>query len=502
MEIDKLLTSSPLAAELHSPLPQAGEGLGVRGLSGGGEEAKNHSLTGTIVAVATAQGRGGIGVVRVSGDAVEKIAISLLGALPAPRRALHRVFRDAHGEALDDGIALYFPAPHSFTGEDVLELQGHGGMVVLDRVVRACLAQGARLARPGEFSERAFLNDKLDLAQAEAIADLIEAGSEAAAKAALASLQGVFSQEVHQLTERLIALRMYIEAALDFPEEEIDFLADVRLLTQIDELLLQAASVRRAAHQGALLREGLHVVILGRPNAGKSSLLNALCGFEAAIVTDIPGTTRDVLRQHLSIDGLPIHLVDTAGLRESSDVVEQEGIRRAWLEVERADRILLVVDDQSGIAPEDAAILARLPAKLGLTVVRNKIDLSGNVAGMRVLEPSDTMPEYLQGREVTEIALSAKQQIGLERLREHLKACLGYQPLDGGIFLARRRHLDALEKAEAHMQRAHKCLFSTKAGELAAEELRYAQRALGEITGQFTADDLLGKIFSSFCIGK
>lgn len=458
--------------------------------------------TDTIVAVATANGRGGIGVVRISGAEVTRIAISLLGALPAPRHAVHRIFRDATGEALDDGIALYFPAPHSFTGEDVLELQGHGGAVVLDRVLRACLAQGARLARPGEFSERAFLNDKLDLAQAEAIADLIDAGSEAAAKAALASLQGAFSHEVHGLTERLIALRIYIEAALDFPEEEIDFLADTRLLTQIDALLAQAAEVRRAAHQGALLREGLHVVILGRPNAGKSSLLNALCGFEAAIVTDIPGTTRDVLRQHLSIDGLPMHLVDTAGLRESTDVVEQEGIRRAWLEVERADRILLVVDDQSGIAPEDAAILARLPAKLGLTVVRNKIDLSGNPAGERVLEHHPEAPEYMQGRAATEIALSAKQHIGLERLREHLKDCLGYHPGEGGIFLARRRHLDALQKAEAHMQRAHECLRNTKAGELAAEELRYAQRQLDEITGQFTADDLLGRIFSSFCIGK
>ena len=458
--------------------------------------------TDTIVAVATANGRGGIGMVRVSGAEVTRIAISLLGALPKPRLAVHRIFRDATGEALDDGIALYFPAPHSFTGEDVLELQGHGGVVVLDRVVRACLAQGARLARPGEFSERAFLNDKLDLAQAEAIADLIDAGSEAAAKAALASLQGAFSHEVHQLTERLIALRIYIEAALDFPEEEIDFLADTRLLTQIDELLAQAAAVRRAAHQGALLREGLHVVILGRPNAGKSSLLNALCGFEAAIVTDIPGTTRDVLRQHLSLDGLPMHLVDTAGLRESTDVVEQEGIRRAWLEVERADRILLVVDDQSGIAPEDAAILARLPAKLGLTVVRNKIDLSGNPAGMRVMEQSFDAPEYLRGRAVTEIALSAKRRVGLDALREHLKDCLGYHPGEGGIFLARRRHLDALQKAEAHMQRAHECLLNTKAGELAAEELRYAQRQLDEITGQFTADDLLGRIFSSFCIGK
>jgi tRNA modification GTPase len=452
----------------------------------------------TIVAVATAPGRGGVGVVRVSGPLAASIAGSMLGELPKPRRAVHRVFRDATGEALDDGIALWFPAPHSFTGEDVLELQGHGGPVVLDGIVRACLALGARLARPGEFSERAFLNDKLDLAQAEAIADLIDAGSAAAAKAALASLQGAFSREVHDLTEQLIQLRMYIEAALDFPEEEIDFLADQTLLTRLDSLLDQAARVRSAAHQGALLREGLHVVILGQPNAGKSSLLNALSGMEAAIVTDIPGTTRDVLRQHLSIDGLPLHLVDTAGLRESADVVEQEGIRRAWLEVERADRILLVVDDREGIAAEDAAILRRLPAGKPFTVVRNKIDLSGRAAGERLL---DALPEA-PGHRVTEISLSARRGDGLELLREHLKASLGYQPSEGGVFLARRRHLDALERAEAHMHTARAQLLHARAGELAAEELRLAQEDLGEITGRFSSDDLLGRIFASFCIGK
>ncbi len=460
------------------------------------------SASDTIAAVATAHGRGGIGVVRISGSKTADIARALLGTLPTPRRALHCIFRDAQGEALDDGIALFFPAPHSFTGEDVLELQGHGGAVVLDRILRAVLAQGARLARPGEFSERAFLNDKLDLAQAEAIADLIDAGSEAAAKAALASLQGVFSHEVHRLTEQLIALRCYIEAALDFPEEEIDFLADTQLVKRLDDLLARATRVRQAAHQGALLREGLHVVILGRPNAGKSSLLNALCGFEAAIVTDIPGTTRDVLRQHLSIDGLPLHLVDTAGLRESHDPVEQEGIRRAWQEVERADHILLVVDDQHGIAAEDAAILQRLPSTLGLTVVRNKIDLSGTAPGQRTLDAAAAMQAGLQGREVTEIALSAKLRLGLDALRQHLKDCLGYHPGEAGVLLARRRHLDALEKAEVHMQHARHCLCDLGAGELAAEELRYAQRQLDEITGQFTADDLLGRIFSSFCIGK
>ncbi|MDM7322973.1 MAG: tRNA uridine-5-carboxymethylaminomethyl(34) synthesis GTPase MnmE [Gammaproteobacteria bacterium] len=452
----------------------------------------------TIVAIATPPGRGGIGVVRVSGPLASAIAGAMLGGLPKPRLAIHRVFRNAAGEALDDGIALWFPAPHSFTGEDVLELQGHGGPVVLDGIVRACLALGARLARPGEFSERAFLNDKLDLAQAEAIADLIDAGSEAAAKAALASLQGAFSREVHDLTEQLIQLRMYIEAALDFPEEEIDFLADQTLVMRLDDLLAQAARTRAAAHQGALLREGLHVVILGQPNVGKSSLLNALCGVEAAIVTDIPGTTRDVLRQHLSIDGLPLHLVDTAGLRESVDVVEQEGIRRAWLEVERADRVLLVVDDQQGIAAEDAVILQQLPANKPLTLVRNKIDISGRPAGERLLEDLTEAP----GHRVTEIALSAKSGEGLDLLREHLKACLGYQPGEGGVFLARRRHLDALERAEAHMHAARANLLHAHAGELAAEELRLAQEDLGEITGRFTSDDLLGRIFSSFCIGK
>ncbi len=452
----------------------------------------------TIVAVATAPGRGGVGVVRVSGPLAPAIALGMLGGLPRPRLAVHRVFRDGAGEALDDGIALFFPGPHSFTGEDVLELQGHGGPVVLDCIVRACLAFGARLARPGEFSERAFLNDKVDLAQAEAIADLIEAGSEAAAKAALASLRGAFSREVHDLTERLIALRMYIEAALDFPEEEIDFLADQNLLTRLDDMLAQAARVRSAAHQGALLREGLHVVILGQPNAGKSSLLNALCGHEAAIVTDIPGTTRDLLRQHLSIDGLPLHLVDTAGLRESADRVEQEGMRRAWLEVERAERVLLVVDDRGGIAPGDAAILRKLPAGKPFTVVRNKIDLSGRAAGERLL---DALPEA-PGHGVTEIALSARGGEGLDLLRAHLKDCLGYQPGEGGVFLARRRHLDALERAGQHMHAARTQLLHARAGELAAEELRHAQAALGEITGAFSPDDLLGRIFSSFCIGK
>ncbi|MEW6445666.1 MAG: tRNA uridine-5-carboxymethylaminomethyl(34) synthesis GTPase MnmE [Pseudomonadota bacterium] len=453
----------------------------------------------TIVAVATAPGRGGVGVVRISGPLAPDIARNMLGGLPRPRLATHRVFHDLDDQPLDDGIALWFPAPHSFTGEDVLELQGHGGPVVLDRIVRACLSMGARLARPGEFSERAFLNDKIDLAQAEAIADLIEAGSEAAAKAALASLQGAFSREVHGLTELLIELRIHIEAALDFPEEEIDFLADQALLDRLDALLVQSDRVSAAAHQGALLREGVKVVILGQPNAGKSSLLNALCGHEAAIVTDIPGTTRDVLRQHLSIDGLPLHLVDTAGLRQSVDVVEQEGIRRAWAEVEQADRVLLVVDDRQGVAPEDAAILARLPERLPFTLVRNKIDLSGRAEGELMVED---WPGVSGHHPVVEIALSAKHGMGLGRLREHLKACLGYQPGEAGVYLARRRHLDALGRARDHMLAARNHLLHTRAGELAAEELRLAQDSMGEITGQFSTDDLLGRIFSGFCIGK
>lgn len=452
----------------------------------------------TIVAVATPPGRGGVGVVRVSGPRAAYIAEIMLGGLPKPRRATHRVFHDPCGEPLDDGLALWFPAPHSFTGEDVLELQGHGGPMVLDSLVRACLALGARLARPGEFTERAFLNDKLDLAQAEAIADLIDAGSQAAAKAALASLQGAFSREVEGLTESLIQLRMYIEAALDFPEEEIDFLSDQSLIARLDTLLERVARVQVSAQQGALLREGLRVIILGQPNAGKSSLLNALCGIEAAIVTDIPGTTRDILRQHLSIDGLPLHLVDTAGLRESEDVVEQEGIRRAWQEVERADRVLLVVDDRQGLTSEDLAILQRLPAGMPYTLVRNKIDLTGRPAAMHV---SEALPE-VPGHQVTEIALSAKRGDGLDLLRQHLKACLGYQPSEGAVFLARRRHLDALERVAAHLGVARHNLVEMRAGELVAEELRLAQEDLGEITGRFTTEDLLGRIFSTFCIGK
>ena len=444
----------------------------------------------TIAAVATPPGKGGIGVIRLSGPAVPAIAAALLGKLPTPRQAVLRRFRSNDGEVIDEGIALYFPAPHSFTGEDVLELQGHGGPVVMDLLLARVLELGARPARPGEFSERAFLNDKLDLAQAEAIADLIASDTAAAARAALRSLQGEFSRRVQGLVEGLIELRMYVEAAIDFPEEEIDFLADGVIAARLGELRERLGALQAAAGQGRLLRDGMTVVIAGRPNAGKSSLLNHLAGREAAIVTAIPGTTRDVLREHISIDGMPLHVIDTAGLRDSDDLVEQEGIRRAWAEIETADRILMVVDDQLGLTAEERALRERLPANTPVTVLYNKIDLSGRLSLVR------------NGEWGTEILLSAKTESGLDLLREHLKSCMGYHSGREGTFMARRRHLEALEQAAAALERAAYQLDIYRAGELVAEELREAQNALSEITGEFTSDDLLSRIFSSFCIGK
>ena len=444
----------------------------------------------TIAAVATPPGKGGIGVIRLSGPAVPAIAAALLGKLPTPRQAILRRFRSNDGEVIDEGIALYFPAPHSFTGEDVLELQGHGGPMVMDLLLARVLELGARPARPGEFSERAFLNDKLDLAQAEAIADLIASDTAAAARAALRSLQGEFSRRVQGLVEGLIELRMYVEAAIDFPEEEIDFLADGVIAARLGELRERLGALQAAAGQGRLLRDGMTVVIAGRPNAGKSSLLNHLAGREAAIVTAIPGTTRDVLREHISIDGMPLHVIDTAGLRDSDDLVEQEGIRRAWAEIETADRILMVVDDQLGLTAEERALRERLPANTPVTVLYNKIDLSGRLSLVR------------NGEWGTEILLSAKTESGLDLLREHLKSCMGYHSGREGTFMARRRHLEALEQAMAALERAVYQLEIYRAGELVAEELRGAQNALSEITGEFTSDDLLSRIFSSFCIGK
>jgi tRNA modification GTPase len=443
----------------------------------------------TIVAVATPPGRGGIGIVRVSGPAVKHIAESLLGKLPRPRFATFTDFIDATGRPIDRGLALFFAAPHSFTGEDVLELHGHGGPVVIDMVLGRALELGARQAGPGEFSERAFLNGKLDLAQAEAVADLIEAGSESAARSALRSLEGEFSRRVHALVEAFTRLRMVVEAAIDFPEEEIDFLADARVLHELDVLEADIALLLASTQQGVLLHDGMTVVLAGPPNAGKSSLLNALAQSETAIVSHIPGTTRDVLRERIHIDGMPLHIVDTAGLRESHDEIESEGIRRAREQMERADRILLVLDDAVD-AGAPAEVMDLLPPRLPRTVIRNKIDLTGRDAGI----------ENISG--VVEIALSARTGAGLDGLRQHLKACMGFQTAGEGAYIARRRHLDAIRRARDFLVQGRTQLKHSRAGELLAEDLRLAQQALSEITGEFTSDDLLGRIFSSFCIGK
>ncbi|MEX4038207.1 tRNA uridine-5-carboxymethylaminomethyl(34) synthesis GTPase MnmE [Haemophilus influenzae] len=449
----------------------------------------------TIVAQATAPGRGGIGILRVSGPLATKVAQAILGKCPKPRMADYLPFKDADGTILDQGIALYFKSPNSFTGEDVLELQGHGGQVVLDLLLKRILKiDGIRLARPGEFSEQAFLNDKLDLAQAEAIADLIDATSEQAVRSALKSLQGEFSKKVNALVDSVIYLRTYVEASIDFPDEEIDFLADGKIEANLRGIINQLEDVRSEAKQGSILREGMKVVIAGRPNAGKSSLLNALAGHEAAIVTDIAGTTRDVLREHIHIDGMPLHIIDTAGLRDATDEVERIGISRAWTEIEQADRIILMLDssdpESADLSKVRSEFLAKLPSTLPVTIVRNKIDLNGEQAS-----------ESEQGG-YQMISLSAQTHDGVKLLREHLKQAMGFQTGMEGGFLARRRHLDALDKAAEHLQIGLVQLTEFHAGELLAEELRLVQSYLSEITGQFTSDDLLGNIFSSFCIGK
>ncbi|MFZ7274304.1 tRNA uridine-5-carboxymethylaminomethyl(34) synthesis GTPase MnmE [Avibacterium avium] len=448
----------------------------------------------TIVAQATPIGRGGVGILRVSGPLAQQVAEAVLGKPLKPRLANYLPFKDSDGTVLDQGIALFFKAPNSFTGEDVLELQGHGGQIILDLLLKRILqVKGVRLARPGEFSEQAFLNDKLDLAQAEAIADLIDATSEQAARSALKSLQGEFSNKINQLVDDVIYLRTYVEAAIDFPDEEIDFLADGKIEAKLREIIAQLAAVRAEAKQGAILREGMKVVIAGRPNAGKSSLLNALAGREAAIVTDIAGTTRDVLREHIHIDGMPLHIIDTAGLRDATDEVERIGIRRAWDEIEQADRIILMLDStdsEENLAQVRSEFLAKLPNNIPLTIVRNKADLSGE---------AETISEQ-NGQTI--ISLSAKTQVGVDLLREHLKQSMGYNTSAEGGFLARRRHLEALEQADTHLQAGLIQLTEFYAGELLAEELRMVQNHLSEITGQFTSDDLLGNIFSSFCIGK
>lgn len=443
----------------------------------------------TIAAVATASGKGGIGIVRLSGSRALAIGEAITQKTLPPRTAVFSIFSDRDG-AIDEGIALYFSAPASFTGEDVVELHGHGGAQVLNVLLQACVQHGARLARAGEFSERAFLNNKLDLAQAEAIADLIDAGSAQAARNAVHSLQGVFSQVVHALVEQLLRLRMYVEAALDFPEEEIDFLADKTVAAQLAAVVTATENVLQEAKQGAVIREGLQVVIAGKPNAGKSSLLNALAGRDAAIVTDIAGTTRDVLREHIAIDGLPLHIIDTAGLRVSDDPVEQEGIRRAWAEIERADVLLLLVDSTHTTETQPDSvwydITPHARPSVPTIVVQNKIDASGLV----------------EGATENVVSLSAKTGAGMALLRELLQKTAGLTGAGESRFSARTRHVDALQRAATVLQQTQVRFHATGAGELLAEDLKLAQQLLGEITGDISSDELLGRIFGSFCIGK
>lgn len=444
-----------------------------------------------ISAIATAPGRGGVGVVRVSGPDLLPLAEQLTGKTPKPRVATLADFKAADGSVIDSGLLLYFPAPHSFTGEDVLELQGHGGPVVMQLLLAACLDRGARLAEPGEFTRRAYLNNKLDLAQAEAVADLIDAATVAAARSAVRSLQGEFSRAVHVLVEEMINLRMLVEATLDFPEEEIDFLKAADAFGRLDRLALRLDEVFDRAGQGKLLQAGLHVVLAGQPNVGKSSLLNRLAGDELAIVTPIAGTTRDALKSSIQIEGIPLHIIDTAGLRETADEVERIGIERTWREIERADVVLLLVDARHGVTEADRDILSRLPERLTRITVRNKIDLASG---------SPDRHEDADGS-VT-LDLSAKAGLGIDLLQQELLRVAGWHQAED-VFIARERHLRALALARHHLAAARAVVESADpALELFAEELRLSQQALCEITGEFTADDLLGVIFSRFCIGK
>lgn len=445
----------------------------------------------TIVATATPPGRGGVGIVRLSGPRAAQIAASIAGALPPPRRVALARFRDADQRPIDAGLVLYFSAPHSYTGEEVVELHGHGGAVVVETLVSRAVELGARRARGGEFTERAFLNGKLDLAQAEALADLIDSGSREAARAAMRSLEGEFSTRIHEIVEGIIELRTHVEAAIDFVEEEIDFLADPQIAQRLASIRAQLQAVQRNARQGRVLTEGMTVAIAGPPNAGKSSLLNRLAGYEAAIVTALPGTTRDVLRERIAIDGMPVHLCDTAGLRCAGDDIEAEGIRRARAQITRADRVLFVVDAAADPkARTYEAQSADLPADVPVTLVLNKCDLNGDPA---LADPSANPPRLL---------VSAVTGAGLDTLRAHLKACMGYHTLEAGTVSARQRHLDALALALRHIEAAALRLAEDRAGELVAQELRDAQTALGAITGEFTTEALLGRIFSSFCVGK
>ena len=477
------------------------------------------SETDTIAAIATPPGYGGVAIIRISGPRTLEIAKKILciekhQALE-PRLAHYSPFykTSTDKEIIDEGISLFFPKPNSFTGEDVLELQGHGGPVVINLLLKEIIKLGARLAKPGEFSERAFLNDKIDLSQAEAIADLINSSSEAAAKSAVRSMQGAFSKLINELLEKVIHLRIYVEAAIDFPEEEVDFLSDKKIFQDLDTIVETLDKVFSQAKQGTLIKEGMTVVIAGEPNAGKSSLLNTLAGKDSAIVTPIPGTTRDILREHIQIDGLPLNIIDTAGLRKSTDPIEREGIRRAYKEIEKADTILFLVDGskeknkkiqieniwnqfwvEQKEESENIDNSFNYRGFRNFIVVQNKIDLTNEKPGVE-LKKSDT-------RNPTLIKLSAKTNEGIDLLKDHLKNIIGFDSGHETGFISRQRHLEALKKASEHLHRGKKQLYQSAAGELLAEDLRLVQQALGEITGEFSSDDLLGRIFSSFCIGK
>ncbi|MEM7611983.1 MAG: tRNA uridine-5-carboxymethylaminomethyl(34) synthesis GTPase MnmE [Pseudomonadota bacterium] len=449
----------------------------------------------TIVAPATANGRAGVSVIRISGVDAKRIGEQICAKALRPRHATLASFSDQAGDVLDSGLVLYFPAPNSYTGEDVVELQGHGSPVVVDALIRRADELGARLARPGEFSERAFLNDKMDLAQAEAVADLIDAGSKQAAKAAMRSLQGEFSAAVFELTERVIQLRLHVEAAIDFPEEEIDFLDDAALRTRLDQVDLAFTHLQAQVQTGRALTDGLQIVLAGAPNVGKSSLLNSLVGDDAAIVTDVAGTTRDLIRESLVIDGLPIALIDTAGLRTTDDPVEQEGVRRTHRAIATADHALLMIDATvADVATAAAALRASVPAELDFSVVLNKVDLIGQAPSVARIQ--------LENYSASLLALSAKTGDGVGLLRSHLLEIAGIGGSAEGSFSARRRHVVLLEEARGHFDAGVHQLRTSKAGELMAEELRLCQQSLAGITGAFSSDDLLGRIFSSFCIGK
>lgn len=443
----------------------------------------------TIAAIATPPGTGGVGIIRLSGPQASDIASKLAGSLPKPRFAGFRQFSDGDQQTIDEGLVIFFPGPNSFTGEDVVEIQGHGGSVVMNLLLARCVELGATLAKPGEFSERAFHNNRLDLAQAEAISDLISSGSTQAARAAVRSLQGEFSAQIQQLVEELIQLRMYVEAAIDFPEEEVDFLSDGHIANALVDIRRQFEQITSHAKQGKIMRDGMTVVLAGKPNVGKSSLLNCLTGEDSAIVTSIPGTTRDVLKEQINIDGMPLHVIDTAGLRDSDDEVEREGMRRAHLEITKADRLLLLIDIREGLGQVEKDLIRGLPKGVSITLVRNKSDLV-----------SGTAPATSEVDDVVD--MSAKQQQGIVQLKEHLKLVMGFESQTEGVFMARQRHLDALRTARQHLENSVEQLHKYAAGELVAEELRLSQASLSEITGEFTSDDLLGRIFSSFCIGK